>query len=176
MKKNLTHALKFGAISGAIMIIGWFATHQLFTNEDGGFDMASSEILGYSAMLLAFVAVFIGVKNYRDKQLDGHITFGKAFLIGLYTVLVTAFIYVVGWMIYFPNFMPDFADQYMASQITALEESGITGAELQAQKEEMASFMEWYKQPINMIGMTIMEILPIGLIVAAVSALVWKKK
>jgi len=64
----------------------------------------------------------------------------------------------------------------MASQLKSLEESGMTGVELEAKREEMASFMDWYKQPLNMIGMTIVEILPIGLIVALISALVWKKK
>ncbi|WP_258098484.1 DUF4199 domain-containing protein [Marinoscillum pacificum] len=176
MKKNLLYALKYGAIGGAIIVFGWYLAHQVLSNEDGSFNMERSEILGYAAMLLAFVAVFIGVKNYRDKELNGSISFGKAYLIGMYIVLVTTFIYVAGWMIYFPLFIPDFPDQFMASQLKSLEESGMTGVELEAKREEMASFMDWYRQPLNMIGMTIVEILPIGLIVALISALVWKKK
>ncbi len=174
---NLKYALKYGGIAGLIMIVSWFVTNQLLGSENGEtMDFGSSELLGYVSMLLAFSMVFLGVKSYRDKESGGAITFGKAFLIGLYIVLVTSVIYVVGWMTYYPNFMADFPDQYMQSQITQLQESGVTGEELAMKKEEIASWMEWYKKPYNMAGMTFVEIFPIGLIVALISAVIWRKK
>ncbi|MEQ8471171.1 MAG: DUF4199 domain-containing protein [Marinoscillum sp.] len=174
--KTFKHILKYGSISGVIMIASWFISHLIFTEDDGSFDMSSGELLGYASMILAFTAVFIGVKNYRDKELKGVINFKKAFAIGLYIVLVTSVIYVIGWMIYYPNFMPDFADQYLDGQITQLEESGLTGVELDQKVEELTSEMELYKNPIVMSGVTFMEIFPVGLVVAFLCALILKKK
>ncbi|WP_421876939.1 DUF4199 domain-containing protein [Marinoscillum sp.] len=176
MKTSLNYALKYGAVAGVIMIVSWFVSHQLFTSEDGSFDSSMGEFLGYAAMILAFTMVFLGVKNYRDREGAGHITFGKAFLIGLYIVLVTSVIYVVGWMIYYPNFMADFPDQYLQSQLAQLKESGLSETEIQTKKEELIGWMEWYKEPQNMAAMTFMEIFPVGLIVTVISAFIWKKK
>ena len=174
---KMKYAFKFGGIAGLIMIVSWFVTNQLFGSGDGeAMDFGSSELLGYASMLLAFSMVFLGVKSYRDKESSGAFTFGRAFLIGLYIVLVTSVIYVLGWMVYYPNFMADFPDQYLQSQLTQLESSGVTGAELEAKKQEMLNWMEWYKKPYNMAGMTFLEIFPIGLIISLISAFIWRKK
>ena len=42
-------------------------------------DFMSNDIVGYAAMVVMFSLIFFGVRNYRNKQLEGYITFGKAF-------------------------------------------------------------------------------------------------
>lgn len=158
------------------MVASWFLSHQWLAADEEGTDLKMSELLGYLAMILAFTMVFLGVKNYRDQQLNGYITFGQAFLTGMYMVLVTSVIYVVGWMLYYPAFMADFPDTYLQSQLAELESSGLSGEDLAAKKNDIIAWMEWYKKPQNMAGMTFMEIFPVGLVVALISALIWKKK
>lgn len=174
--KTFKHILKYGGISGFIMICSWFLSHLLFTSDDGVYDTAKSEIVGYISMILAFSAVFIGVKKYRDNERNGVIDFKNAFLVGLYIVLVTSVIYVIGWMIYYPNFMPDFADQYLQSQVVLLEESGVSGEELDQKVDELTQNMELYKNPVIMSGMTFIEIFPVGFIIAILCALILKKR
>lgn len=166
----------YGGIAGVVMIAGWWLSSILLTDPDEGFDFEKGAIIGYVAMLLALSLVFIGIKNYRDKQQAGFITFKNAFLTGLYIVLVASVIYVIGWMIYYPNFMPDFADQYAAHQIHQYEESGMSAEEIQLKKEEMKSYMELYENPLIMAGMTFMEIFPIGLLITLISALILKRR
>lgn len=172
---KLKISLIYGLIAGLVMTSSWWLFNLLFSSGEE-FDFNQGEIIGYAAMLLALTAVFIGVKNYRDKQLSGIINFKNAFLTGLYIVLVASVIYVVGWMIYYPNFMPDFMDKYAAAQISEMETSGMPAAEIDARKTEMKEWMELYENPVIMAGMTFMEVFPIGLVVALIAAWILKRK
>ncbi|MEX0966867.1 MAG: DUF4199 domain-containing protein [Bacteroidia bacterium] len=166
-----------GSIAGAIMIFSWFIMGMVWQSEDGTFDFDKGEVIGYTAMLLALSTVFLGIKVYRDRHLDGIISFKTAFLTGLYIVLVASGIYVVGWMVYYPNFMPDFADKYQKHQVEKLDaEPDLTEEEKQEQIAEMEEWMEMYKNPFVMAGFTFLEIFPIGLVVAILSALILKRK
>lgn len=51
-----------------------------------------------------------------------------------------------------------------------------TPEDLPAKTKEMANFKEMYKNPLFVILITYSEVLPIGLVVALVSALILKKK
>lgn len=174
---QLKHALKFGAIAGAVMIASWWISNLIFAPAEGeAYDFSQGEWLGYLSMLLALTAVFVGVKNHRDHFRSGIISFREAFVSGFYIVLVASVIYVIGWMIYYPNFMPDFPDQYMSYQLEQYKESGLSEAEITTKQQEMKEWMDMYKNPFVMAGMTFMEIFPVGLIVALIAAAVLKKK
>lgn len=168
-------SLVYGIIAGIIMIASWFLFNLLF-NSEGVVDFSQGAVIGYAAMVLALIAIFIGVKNYRDKQLNGAINFKQAFLTGLYIVLIASVIYVIGWMVYYPNFMPDFSDKYAEYQIQQFESSGLPAAEIEEKKVEMQQWMELYENPVIMAGMTFMEFFPIGLLGALISAFILKRK
>lgn len=160
--KKLKHALKFGAIAGLVMTTSWWLTQLIFPQQDGAiYDFSKGELFGYAAMILALTAVFIGIKQHRDKALGGEISFKKAFVMGLYIVLVASVFYVVGWMIYYPNFMPDFADQYAEYQMQQYVASGLSQDEISQKQQEMQEWIEMYKNPLVMAGMTFGEIFPV---------------
>jgi amino acid transporter len=164
----------FGLLAGLINIIGWVVLDAIFQGEN--FDFSLGETLGYSAMLIALSTVFFGVKSYRDKELNGNITFKNAFIKGLIIVSIASLIYVIGWEIYYPNFQADFGEKYSAYLISNLEESGSSAAEIEAEKANMIEWMEMYQNPLYRVPMTLMEIFPLGLIVAVISALILKRK
>ena len=86
----------FGLLAGFINIIGWFVLDAIFQGDN--FDFSLGETLGYTAMLIALSTVFFGVKSYRDKELEGRITFKSAFLKGLIIVAIASLISGVGWV------------------------------------------------------------------------------
>lgn len=134
-------------------------------------DCEPSAIIGFGSMLLAFIFVILGIKQQRETNNDGSITFGKAFLTGLSISLVISTIYVLVWLIIYYNFFPDFMEQYsnMVLKNTSPEE-------LAAKTAEMNQMKEWYKNPIMVILLTLMEVFPIGIVVSLIGALVLKKK
>ena len=105
MKKNI---LVFGLILGAILCTNTIIMmHRLVSNPN----FEGNDVLGYAAMVVVFSLVYFGVRNYRNKQLDGIISFGKAFKIGALIVLVIAV--GIGVALFFdPN---DYKDQIAAA-------------------------------------------------------------
>ena len=170
MKKTI---LKYGAIAGLIttgMMIISTTLHKLNP------DFKGSEIIGFTGMFIAFIFIFIGIKSFRDKQNSGVISFGTGFKIGLLISLIASTMYVLTWMIECHFFFPDFMEKYAAQAIEEAQRSGQSAMEIEATKQEMNKYIEWYKNPMLLMALTYMEILPIGLIFTLLSALILKKK
>jgi hypothetical protein len=165
MKKNI---LIFGLVLGIILCVNMvYMVNLCYTNPD----FKSNEILGYAAMVVVFSFIFLGVRNYRNKQLGGLISFGKAFKTGLLIVLAGSTMYVVVWLFYYYLFVPDFLDVYIPH---VLKET--PASDLAVKTKEMQSFKEMYKNPLFVILITYSEVLPVGLVIALISALVLKRK
>ena len=175
MKKNI---LVFGTISGVIISTFMGVSMAVMScgsdKMDGG---SGSMIIGFSAMAVAFSFIFVGVKNYRDKQNGGTITFARGFLLGFMISLIASTLYVITWGVEFHFFMPDFIDKYSAMQVKQLQESGISGAALDEALKSIESRSYNYKNnPFFFAMYTYMEILPIGILISLISALILRKK
>lgn len=170
MKKNV---FIYGLISG-ICVATFMSFSIAFCYNKNSFD--GSMLLGYTAMLLSFSLIFVGVKNYRDQHNNGLISFGSAFLMSLYMALIASTLYVIGWMIAYYNFFPDFIEKLAAYQLSPAKVSHMTPAEVAGVREQMETFRGWYATPIGVAGATYMEIFPVGLIVSLVTALILKRK
>jgi len=133
-------------------------------------DREPSAIIGFASMLLAFIFVILGIKQEREIN-KGVITFGRAFLTGLCISLVISTIYVMVWLVIYYNFFPDFMDKYSEMVL-----KNTNPDELAAKTAEMNQMKEWYKSPIMIILLTLMEILPIGIVVSLIAAFVFKRK
>ena len=170
MKKNI---LIYGLISGLI-VSALMAVNVSMCSKSGNYE--SSMLIGYATMLIAFSMIFVGIKNYRDKYNGAVISFGKAFKIGFFITLIASIIYVIVWLIEEHFFFPDFIDKYMAHEMNKLQSSGISATELASKTKEMDQAKEMYKNPILKILMTLVEILPVGLVVTLISSLILKRK
>ncbi len=113
---------------------------------------------------------------YRNKHLNGTITFGEAFKTGALIALVASTVYVVTWLFYYYLFVPDFIDHYTSHVLYKASKNGATAAEIAAKTKEMEQFKEMYKNPVFMVLISYFEVLPIGLVVALVSSLILKEK
>src|ERR1700741_1542634 len=128
MKRNI---LVFGTISGLIVSAFMATSMALMGCSASEGNMTIGMIIGFASMAVAFTFIFVAIKNYRDKQNGGTITFGKAFLLGLMVSLIASTMYVITWGIEFHYFLPNFMDKYSAMQVKEMQASGISGAELE---------------------------------------------
>ena len=169
MKKTV---LTFGLIGGAIMATMMFATLPFV--DKIGFD--KGEIVGYTTMILAFMLVFFGIRSYRENVSDGHITFGRAFAVGILITLVACVCYVVAWEILYFKFMPDFVEKYSSYVIEKARASGATQQVIDAKLQQMKSFMAMYQNPFINVAISFTEPFPVGLIVTLISAAILRNK
>jgi len=134
-------------------------------------DYKTNDIVGYAAMVVVFSMTFFGIRNYRNKYLDGSISFGKAFKTGALIALVGSTMYVVVWLFCYYLFVPDYLDKYIPHVL-----KNAAPADMAAKTEAMNSLRQMYKNPFLVILLTYMEVLPIGLIVALISSVILKRK
>lgn len=170
MKRNV---LIFGSIIGVILVIHIMYMVYLIYNKP---NFQSNDVLGYIFLFGVFSLVFFGIRNYRNKELNGFISLGKALKTGALIALIASTIYVVFWLFYYYLYVPDFLDKYIEHVMLEATREGATEAELAAQSEQMDQFRSLYQGPFMVTLITYMEVLPIGLVVAFVSSLILKKK
>ena len=139
-------------------------------------DFESNDFVGYSAMVLVFSLVFFGVRNYRNKQLDGVISFGKALKTGIIITLIASTLYVIVWLFYYYLFIPDFIDKFVPHVLKETARKGATPTELAETAKQMEQYREMYKSPFFVVLITYAEVLPVGLIVALISSFILKRK
>ncbi|MEO6550287.1 MAG: DUF4199 domain-containing protein [Ferruginibacter sp.] len=162
-----------GAIAGLIVSAMGVISTAVFCASG---DFENGMIYGYTSMIIAFSLIFVGIKNFRDKYNNGVVSFGKAFKVGLLISLVASTCYVISWLINFHFFMPDFYEKYSVRMLDQLKNSGASAATINEKSAEMMKMTEWSKNEFFVIIMTYVEILPVGLIVTLIAALILKRK
>lgn len=170
MKRNV---LIFGSIIGVFLVAHIMYMVHLIYNKP---DFQSNDVLGYIFLFGVFSLVFFGVRNYRNKELNGFISLGKAFKTGALIALLASTIYMVFWLFYYYLYVPDFLEKYIEHVMLEATREGAMEAELAAKSEQMDQFSALYQGPFMVALITYMEVLPIGLVVAFVSSLILKKK
>ncbi|HEX4159453.1 MAG TPA: DUF4199 domain-containing protein [Rhizomicrobium sp.] len=158
--------LSYGTIAGLTVGIPL----SIITTAFGSHMLTWGMLIGYTIMLIALSAVFMGVKRYRDADLGGVIGFWQALLLGLGISFVAGIIYVVAWESAVAITGMDFAGSYSAAMIAQKKAAGVSGAALAKFIAEMNAFKVQYANPLYRLPMTFSEIFPVGVLVSLLSA------
>jgi len=165
--------LIFGLISGAIAAgLMWMLVSVV---NKGSINFDNAMIWGYATMVIALSLVFFGIKSYRDNH-GGRITFLKGLQVGILISLISAVCYAGSWELYYSTSGQDFLQKYMAYNLDKMKKDGSSDAEIEKARVEGEQFMELYKNFFVRFGMTLMEILPVGVVVTLISAGLLRRK
>jgi hypothetical protein len=163
MKKTV---LTFGLIAG-LMISVLMDSSLLLADKIGS---GHSMVIGYTIMVASFLLIYFGIRSYRDNNLAGQISFGRAFACGILITLISSVCYVLMWEVIYFNFMPHFMDSYFAAQIHKVQSAGLDPAATAAQVAAIQQSQQLYQNPLVNMGYTLMEPLPVGLLITLISA------
>jgi hypothetical protein len=161
----------FGLISGGILSVMMLAV--LPFQDAIGYDRGA--IIGYTTMVLAFLLVFFGIRSYRENA-GGEVSFGRAFAVGGLIVVVASVCYVATWEVIYFKLSPDFSKKYAAYTIEKAKQSGESQTTIDKTIAEMQKVSELYQNPVYNAAITFLEPLPVGLVIALVSAGVLRRK
>jgi len=131
-------ALRYGLIGGAISVVVNLVA-QLLGWADGS-NMGMSMLIGAIGIAVYIIAQVMGVRQHRDNELGGYISFGRAFLVCLVIAMVMAIIASLFNYIYL-NFIDPEAMERMIEGI-------------REQYEEMGMSDEDIENALSMIDMT----------------------
>lgn len=129
--------------------------------------MGLSMLITYVVMLFALSMVFVGIKQYRDRELGGVIQFVPALAVGLGISVVAGIFYAIAWEITMPLMKFDFIKFYSDSII---EQARAQGASVEEAAAKAAEFTRTYTNPFIRVPFTFLEIFPVGILVSVVSA------
>ncbi|MBV8977824.1 MAG: DUF4199 domain-containing protein [Alphaproteobacteria bacterium] len=161
---QLRYILVYGLLSGLIIIAAIMAT-LLFPPKP-----SHSLWLGYLIMLVALSLIFVGVKRYRDKEMGGAMRFLPALGMGLAIAVVAGIAYVAVWEVYLAATHYRFMDDYTAGLLATYKAQGLSGAALAEKIASLDNMRAAYRNPLTRMGMTFIEIFPVGVLVALISA------
>lgn len=164
--------LRYGLISGVIAMTLMMITMSFHDK----ISMAVGWLIGYIGITLSFIVIYPAMVSYRDKVGNGTITFGRSLSIGLLISVISGLCYVLAWAIIYKTMMPDFMDKFAASSLESMKKAGQSAAKINEAAQEMATMKERYKNPLWFTAYTIMEPLPVGIIISLISALVIRKR
>lgn len=163
----------YGLIAGVIFALE-FTVVTSVTGIEGG---AAGMLLGYTTMVAVGVLTYFGVRRYRDTELDGRITFGRAAKVAALISLISSICYVATWEVVLATSAEDFGEKYAASAIArAKADPKLTPQQVEAQTRSMEEFAKNYKNPLYRMAMTLVEPLPIAVLTVLVSAYAASRK
>src|SRR5262249_18015647 len=96
--------------------------------------------------------------------------------VGLLISVIATVMYAFAWEISYSQMSDEFTQKMSERHIEKIKADGGTEADVQKAKQEMASFVEMYKNPFIRFGITTMEIFPVGLIISLLSAGLLRRK
>jgi hypothetical protein len=163
MKKTVW---KYGLLSGAL-VSALLAVTIPFQGEDG---FNHSLVVGYATIVLAFLLIYFGVRSYRDNVGRGTVSFGRALAVGSLIGLIASVCYVATWQVMYYRFMPDFMTKYGEHELGKMRAEGASEATLAQKKVELDEFEKMYQNPAINAAFTILEPLPVALVIALISA------
>jgi hypothetical protein len=169
MKKSV---LKYGLLSGLALAIPMAFAVPLEHRIGGRWSM----VFGYTIMVLSFLVIFVGVKHYRDNECGGTISFGRALGAGTLMMLISCVCYLAMWEGLVATVERNFAHDYAAGMIKHAQNSGLQGAALDAKVTAAHDFEVMYSKPLYRMAMTLLEPLPVDLVMALVTAGILRRR
>ena len=161
--------LVYGAIAGLIVAGLMHLTFWLLPVHGGPLGM----FIGFLSMFIAFSMILVGVKQYRDQAGGGVITFKRGLLIGLGIALIASAFYVVAWEAYLALSGEDYMGEYTAKMVAEARATG-DAARIAKATADARMYLDLYANPLSRFAVTLMEIFPVGILVALVCALLLK--
>jgi uncharacterized protein DUF4199 len=167
-KTVLTFGLIGGVIAAALMLVTVPFQHSIAENL--------ALVIGYTTIVLASLMVFFGVRSYRETVGDGHLTFGRGFVVGLLITLITCLCYVGTWEIVYFKLMPDFGARFAAQIVENVRASGADQAKIDEATRQAHDIKAMLDDPLKNSAMTFLEPFPVGLAIALISAVILRRK
>jgi Protein of unknown function (DUF4199) len=165
----LPTVLKWGGISAAVSII-----YTLINTMMGNTSMFSGTglVIGIAAFAIGIYIFVLAVKEHRDQQLGGYISFGRAFLVVLLLIMFSTLISSFFNYIYYSFINPSALDNMMESIKETYEKMGLSEEMTEIAIEEGKKSMTSPKSIFTgLIGGGV-----IGAIIGVIMAAIMKKE
>jgi len=106
---------KYGFIAAAICVGFPVLSSIIIGNESDPYGIG--EIVGYSSIVVAMSLVYFAMRTFRDKENDGHISFGQGMKIGSMIAVFGGIAFGIYNLVFVTIIDPEFNEKYFADQM-----------------------------------------------------------
>lgn len=158
----------------SLLLIGLFTVPILFLGIPEPDDFMSSEVVGHLFILISLIFVFIGMKQFREKN-GGILSYWKAVKTGILIAIFPAIAFGLYNILYVEVIDPEFMVKY-ADHIAAQQSVGKSAEEAVEIREAVLEQQNMFGNPVLMFLVMFLSVLIMGAIVSLVSAFFVKKE
>jgi amino acid transporter len=152
--------LRYGGISAAILILSFLVLWGLLGTQ---LSYRTNELLGYLTMVLALSTIYFGMRYFREREMEGRLSFGQGVRLGLGITLIPAFVF----FLYIVVFFYWQGDSFLAY---AAEEMDPEQAVLMEQNRAL------FVNPFFQGAVMFLTVLLLGTVISLISALILQRK
>jgi hypothetical protein len=153
--------LLYGPVAGTVIISCMILSIRYGSGQ---------EWLGFLIMFIAFASIVVAIKQYRDDELGGLISFPQGLRIGLGISAIAGVVYVLVWELYLVATNFEFIDTYVDAMVAERESAGASPEQVAEIVSKGEQFRAQYANPLFRLPVTFLEVFPVGLLVSLVGA------
>ncbi len=165
--------IRYGLIS-ALILIGINVIFLLALGIPGPEDYKLGEIIGYSAIFVALVPVFFGIKHYRDEINGGVLSFWKGIGVGLAIAMVPSAAFAIYNLLYVKVIDPEFSEKYMQYTLDSAR-ADMSAAEFESYAAQLETQSAMLTDPLVQTVVMFLTVFLIGVVVAIASAIILRR-
>jgi hypothetical protein len=165
----IKYEIKYGAITGAGICL-WIIAEYLLGFHTDKMDVGEYSI--YFVVLIPLITIYLGIKEKRDRQNKGVISFNYGVRTGLMISLIAAVITSLFIIFYFNFIDPKFFERGVQYQTQKLILKGKTNKEIAGQIENIRLTFSF----VNQLLFAILGTVVTGFIISIVLSLILKRK
>lgn len=127
-------AMSYGALYGLSSIVVFLLFYFMGTD-------IQSKMPQYIGYILLILFIIVGIKSYRDTELGGFISYGKAFGTGVLISIFGGVITAIFTIIFFTYISPDMAQKILEAAQQNMADKGMSEDQIQTSMSYAAKFM-----------------------------------
>lgn len=161
-------SVRYGLILGGILVALPLIFYGLGLEKDD----TVQQVSGYLNMAIAATVMFLGIKEFRDKDGNGFMSFGAGFSTGMVITLIGGAISSAFTYLYFTVINEGMVTYIKMKQEEEMLSRGMTDSEV----EKMSETMEMWMSPGMMTAMAFVMMILIGLLFSLICSGILKKE
>jgi hypothetical protein len=163
-KTTFKASISMGVMVGFVLIIYYVIIYLA--------NMYTSEWTGWLSYCFLLIGMILGVKNYRDKDLSGSITFGQAFSLSFYIGVISGIMYIIFSFIFMTLIAPDIITNIQQMARKSMESKGMTDEQIN-QAMQVAHF---FYTPVGILIFIVVFWLIFDVILSLLVALIMRRE
>lgn len=160
--------LKYGLISSAVAVIATLLSNMMGLMSKG---FGTMMVVGLASLVVSILILVYAVREHRDQQLGGFITFKRVFLVTFAIMLLSGAINQLFSYVYMNFINPSAASEAMEATRSMLEKMNMPEDSIEKAIQEAETSL---KSPMTIIK-GLLSVAVVGAIVAAIMGAAMKK-